>query len=150
MRRHERRDRFTTRRHHHPSRRDLLCGSAALLATSCLAGGGDRPSIFGLDAAGLADEPDSIPEAPLARCPLGIASGDVVTTGAVLWTRYTGAADLHVAVWEMDGDVYLERVGLYRISPAEGGFAHVDVGDLTPGARHRYAFLEVTAGQVTA
>jgi alkaline phosphatase D len=120
-----------------------------LLLAACGAGS-ESEDALGLTLDGIDDDPETIPEAPGSRFPLGVASGDVSAAGAVLWTRYAGTAALFCAVWEMDGDDYLERVALVPVTPASGGFAHVDVGALSPGARHRYAFVELTGGQAVA
>jgi len=78
---------------------------------------------------------------------LGIASGDVTHERALLWARYDAAMPLRVVVWEMDGDVYDRRVFSADVAPADGGFVHVDADGLTPGARYRYAFFELDAGE---
>jgi len=63
----------------------------------------------------------------------------------VLWTRYQGAFPLEVAVWEMaaDGETYLREVWARPVAPAPGGYAHIEVTGLAPGARHRFAFFEL-------
>ena len=133
-----------------PSRRGFLGGSAAMLLLAACGADSESEDALGLTLDGIDDDPETIPQAPQPRFPLGVASGDVSTAGAVLWTRYTGTAALFAAVWEMDGDDYVERVALVPVTPAGGGFAHVDVAELTPGARHRYVFVELSGGQAVA
>src|SRR5688572_20487700 len=133
-----------------PSRRGFLGGSAAMLLLAACGATAEGEDVLGLTLDGIDDDPETIPQAPQPRFPLGVASGDVSTAGAVLWTRYTGTAALFAAVWEMDGDDYVERVALVPVTPAGGGFAHVDVAELTPGARHRYVFVELSGGQAVA
>src|SRR5262245_38253476 len=132
------------------SRRALLGGSAAaLLLGACIGGAADASRILGLTVGGVDDNPETIPEAPLARFPLGVASGDALATGAVLWARYTGTSQLYVAVWEMVGSVY-QRVAFQPVTPADGGFTLVDLGGLGAGTRHRYGFRGVVREQVVA
>lgn len=89
------------------------------------------------------DEPEQVLES--LNFPLGVASGDVEATRAMLWTQAVGAAALRLRVWRMSGDVYAERVADVPVTPADGGFLHLDVDGLVAGARYRYAFFEVDA-----
>src|SRR5690349_2671689 len=50
------------------------------------------------DAGPGIEGPESIAESP--NFPLGVASGDVTDTSAILWTRYTGSASLELVVYE--------------------------------------------------
>lgn len=92
------------------------------------------------DAGVSADQPEQLMEG--FGFPLGLASGDVEATRAVLWTRYDGMAALRLRVWRMDGDTYAERVADTAVVPGDGGYVHLDVSGLTAGARYRYAFFE--------
>lgn len=92
--------------------------------------------------------PDAVPES--MSFPLGVASGDPTETNVVVWTRYDGTGPLELAVFEMMGDAYLREVLTMAVTPAEGGFVHVDVGGLVAGARYRYAFFEMTGTERTA
>jgi alkaline phosphatase D len=66
----------------------------------------------------------------------GIASGDLATTSAVLWTRVEPADEVG---WEIEGiDEELRQHGVCRAD--DGGFVHVKVVDLIPGKRWRYRF----------
>ncbi|MFT3713401.1 MAG: alkaline phosphatase D family protein [Archangium sp.] len=96
------------------------------------------------DAGATPDTPETLMEA--FGFPLGIASGDVDTGRAVLWTRYDGMAPIRLRVWRMDGDVYALRVADTQVTPGDGGFVHLDVSGLEAGVRYRYAFFEEDAG----
>ncbi|MCA9604517.1 MAG: alkaline phosphatase D family protein [Myxococcales bacterium] len=75
---------------------------------------------------------------------LGVASGDVTSEAAILWTRYDGAMPLAAVVWALDASGgYAAQLPRLDVTPADGGFAHVEVTGLTPGARYRYAFFEL-------
>ncbi|MCB9598322.1 MAG: hypothetical protein H6719_36750 [Sandaracinaceae bacterium] len=70
------------------------------------AGATDAGADAGADAGTDAGAPEPI--APPEDTPevdawgLGVASGDVTTDAAILWTRYDGAAPLTAVVWELD------------------------------------------------
>jgi alkaline phosphatase D len=140
-------DAATSRQSSMLTRRAFLRGSAAagLWLAACDPGDGTELDSLELDAV---PDPDAVPPAPLASFPLGIAAGDVTAEAAVLWTRHAGTAPLALAVWEQTaaGPV---AVGLYPAARADGGFVHVDLGGLTPGARYRYAFVETSGGEPT-
>jgi len=91
--------------------------------------------------------PEETPE--VGAFGIGIASGDVSTSAATVWTRYDGSAPLAVAVWEMDGESYALLVTQSDCTPAEGGFVHVEIGGLTAGRRYRYAFFELAGNART-
>ena len=80
---------------------------------------------------------EGLPES--LRFPLGVAAGDALTHGALLWTRYTGSAPLELVLWEESG---AERPGI-AVTPDDAGYVTLDVAGLTPGARYRYAFVEL-------
>lgn len=95
------------------------------------------------------DEPEETAEA--FGFALGVASGDVEATRAVLWTQYVGTHALRLRVWRMEAEVYAERVADTLVQPGDGGFVHLDVDGLTPGTRYRYAFFEEdTTGALVA
>lgn len=96
----------------------------------------DPDASMGTDA-----PPEDTPEAMFGFA-LGIASGDVTATSAILWTRYDGSAPLRLVVWEMDGEAYVRRVHDAEATPVDA-FVHVDVTTLSPGLRYRYAFFEM-------
>lgn len=86
--------------------------------------------------------PESTPEVDAFG--LGVASGDVTADAAILWARYDGAMPLAAVVFRLDAaGGYAEQLPRLPASPAEGGFVHVEVRGLTPGARYRYAFFEM-------
>ncbi len=97
--------------------------------------------------AGLAAEPMEAPDsAPLsAGFELGVASGDVTSSSAVVSTRYQGAAPLELVVWEMEAERYARVITRLRVTTTFWGFARVDLEGLTPSGRYRFAFFEVTA-----
>jgi alkaline phosphatase D len=99
-------------------RRALMWGGAAV---GLCAGLG-----CGLDSGGLAD----------LNFPLGVASGEVTPTSAVLWTHYRGPRPLRLTVWRDDGKVALAR----EAAVGAGGAVHVKADGLGPGRVHRYAF----------
>lgn len=103
---------------------------------------GDDAGVQGVDAGPPPppDEPERLAEA--FNFPSGLASGDLEPTRGVLWTQYLGTAALRLRVWRMEQDVYAERVADTLVTPADGGFVHLDVAGLTPGQRYRYAFFE--------
>ena len=94
------------------------------------------------------DQPEQVNEA--FNFSMGIASGDVTDTRAVLWTKYAGLGALRLRVWRMEGDVYAERVADATVQPGDGGFVHLDVDGLLPGEKYRYAFFEDSAGELTS
>jgi len=75
---------------------------------------------------------------------LGVSSGDVLPTAAILWTRYDGSMPLRAVAWEVDASgTYLRQLPSMDVTPADGGYVHVEVTGLNPAARHRYAFFEM-------
>ncbi len=82
--------------------------------------------------------------------PLGVASGDVHADGAVVWTRHADASALRLRAWEMAGDTYARRVVDAPVQPAEGGYVHVELRGLKPGAHYRYAFFQERDGELVA
>jgi alkaline phosphatase D len=93
------------------------------------------------DAARPVVPPEMIPQAP--HYVLGVSAGDIASTRAVIWTQYGGTAPLAAVVWRMNGDSYVEEFGPFAVTPADGGFVHVALEELQPGARYRYAFVEL-------
>lgn len=96
--------------------------------------------------AGPLDDPTELPAS--ASFGLGVASGDVTETTAILWTRYDGDLPLELAVWEMDADVYLRETYAEMATVETGGYVHVDASGFTGGARYRYAFFELLEDDV--
>jgi len=118
------------------------------------AGPGDAsPGDAGRDGAPMVDggPPDAGPEPVIPPEPtpmaetfgLGVSSGDVTTEAAILWTRYDGTLPLEVVVWEMAGEEYARTAHRERVTPADGGFTHVEAHGLVGGRWFRYAFFEM-------
>lgn len=111
------------------------------------AGPADAGDDAGVDA-GLVDAgpqpefPELVVEG--ATFPLGVSSGDVEPTSAVLWTRYTGAGPLKVRTWRVvQGAAYPFAEDTVNVE--DGGYVHFDATGLTPGDKYRYAFFETAA-----
>jgi alkaline phosphatase D len=148
--------------------------AAAALATGCggaVMGDGDggAPDDGGLGRDGGMDasQPDAGTEEPDAGPPpeplvppeetpeattfgLGVASGDVLPTAAIVWTRHDGTAPLTLVAWEMDGTRYARQLPTATVERADGGFVHHELTRLTPGRRYRYAFFEMDGTTRTA
>ncbi|MBS1152591.1 MAG: Phosphodiesterase/alkaline phosphatase, partial [Myxococcaceae bacterium] len=100
----------------------------------------------GVDAGVPVENPETLTEsAPLFG--FGIAAGDALADRIILQTRYAGLEPLRLRVWRMEGGTYAEQVADAPVTPVDGGFVHLDVQGLTPGARYRYAFVHGAAGQ---
>lgn len=129
-----------------PTRRTVLKGLAGGLALAACSSpsemlgpdAGDTPAT---DAAVPIAPPDALPE--VDAFPLGIASGDLATDRAVLWANYAGTQPLAALAYRMDGETYVEQLGPFPATVADGGFAHVAITGLTAGARYRYVFVEL-------
>jgi alkaline phosphatase D len=155
------------------TRREVLVGGVAAALTIAAAGCTTEPSAPGVDAASAGDggvdafardggsddaaialdagpppeAPETVPESP--EFTMGVASGDVTSGAAVLWTSYGGTSPLELVVWEMDGDTYA-RIAHTSVPVGVASFVHVDVEALAPGTSYRFAFFESTAGARTA
>ncbi len=101
-------------------RRTVLAGLAGALASGCV---GSKLST--------------------APFPLGVASGDALADGALLWTHYTGGSELDVSVWPETGD--LTSLRRFPATNADG-FAMVEVSGLQAGTWYLFRF-ESTAGE---
>ena len=99
------------------------------------------------DAGDSWTDPNTLPEAPLASFPMGVAVGDCHEDAAVFWTCYKGARSISLLIWQ-DGLQSAPRI--VPASTASGGYTHVDVDGLIPGARYRYAFAELESGLFAA
>lgn len=102
----------------------------------------------GRDAPQPVSPPEPIPEAP--HFALGVSAGDLADDRGMLWTKYTGTAPLAAFLWRMNGDSYVEEHGPFTATPNDGGFVHVALEGLQPGARYRYAFVELQGGMRVA
>ena len=102
-------------------RRTVLAGFAGALAAGCLPAEGN--SLF----------------------PLGVAAGDAVPDGALLWTQFTGHDALSVAVWPEQGD---SALALRRDAAGDEGYCVVEVDGLEPGTWYLFRF-EAADGQTS-
>lgn len=85
---------------------------------------------------------DLRPDVPAAAgFPLGVASGDVRSTSANLWTRYEGAAPLDVSWWPLSAPAEVQQ---QRVTPRSNGTVLVEVTGLQPGTRYGYRFGDGT------
>jgi alkaline phosphatase D len=80
----------------------------------------------------------------------GVASGDPLPDGVVIWTRFVGG-DGHIA-WEVAEDEAFARVaqrGEVRASAQSDHCAKVDVRGLQPGRQYFYRFLSASGPSFT-
>jgi len=131
-------------RKHDVTRRAFVRGSLAVAATLPLAG-----TAFGLVGCTTPPLPADLPDGLFA---LGVASGDPLPDGVVLWTRLAPAplegggmpvVDVPVR-WQVAEDeafATIAREGTAVAKPAWGHSVHVDVYGLRPGAWYFYRFL---------
>ncbi len=105
------------------SRREVLLGAAGSLA------------VYGRPSAAFAT-----PFLESAAFPLGVASGEVTSDSAVLWTRYLGSSPLEAGVFAASGEGDALWYGEPEVS--DGGFVHLPLRGLSPGARYAYVFRE--------
>ena len=128
-----------------PTRRSILKGIGAGVALVACKGsdtGGELlPDAAPDGSTQSITPPESLPEA--AQFALGVSAGDLHGTRGVLWTQYAGSAPLAAVLWRMNGDNYVEERGPFAAEIKDGGFVHVAVEGLQPGARYRYAFVEL-------
>jgi alkaline phosphatase D len=114
------------------TRRQVLSGAAAV------AGAAAVPAVLTGPAAARTGSPFG----------LGVASGDPLADGVILWTRLVGAADAlargPVEVgWQVAHDERFRRVvrsGVTVARPRLAHSVHVDVRGLRPGTRYFYRF----------
>ena len=76
---------------------------------------------------------------------LGVAAGDALPDGAILWTHFTGSGALAAVVWPELGDA---SNPLRLPAPHEEGFVAVEVDGLEPGAWYLFRF-EADDGEVS-
>lgn len=95
-----------------------------------------------LAAAGCEGDGSSVPT-PVAATPdtvtfaHGVASGDVTSTGAVVWTRAEGASEVALEIREAgSGKVIIEDLG--QTSAAADYTVKFHIDDLDPGTAYRY------------
>ncbi len=111
-------------------RRELFAGAIALAAERFLAASGNRSSFA---APRLATDPFA----------LGVASGEPVTDGFVLWTRAVGLdrdVRLGYEIAHDEGFRAIARTGTVTAAAARGGAAHLEVRGLPAGRPWFYRF----------
>jgi alkaline phosphatase D len=72
--------------------------------------------------------------------PLGVQSGDVLPTGAILWSRYLGKGTTTLKVFQDkagQANVYIDDV----VEPDANGFIHADVTGLIPWMHYRFCVV---------
>jgi alkaline phosphatase D len=131
------------------SRRRFLTGAGGALLALPLVGAARPGTAARPSAAGRPGRPG--PSLPTGLFSLGVASGDPIPGGVVLWTRLApeplaggGMPPVEVPVrWEVAGDEDFRRVvraGWATASPGLGHSVHVDVRHLRPDAWYFYRF----------
>jgi alkaline phosphatase D len=81
----------------------------------------------------------------------GVASGDPLADGVILWTRFVSIGGGNVA-WEVSEDEAFARVarrGEARAQPSNDYCVKVDVRGLAPGRRYFYRFLSASGPSFT-
>ncbi len=86
--------------------------------------------------------PMSIAEDAMAF-PLGVMAGEMTAAAALVWTRFAGAGELSLRVYDGDDRVVLDR----PVTPEAAGYAHVAASGLRAGAAYRYAFVRREGGR---
>ena len=131
------------------SRRRVLAGTAGLTVAASRPG---YPTRSAGAAQGTTNSPPHIGDYPFT---LGVASGDPLPTGVVLWTRLApaplaedglGGMDLTPVVvrWEVAADDAFHTIrldGLATATPELAYSIHVDVAGLKPGREYFYRFM---------
>ena len=81
----------------------------------------------------------------------GVASGDPLPDGVILWTRFAPTSGSRIA-WEMSEDDTFATIvlrGEAEASPVNDYCVKVDVRGLTPGRTYRYRFLSASGPSLT-
>jgi len=81
----------------------------------------------------------------------GVASGDPLSDGVILWTRFAGSADGRIG-WEISEDESfssLAQRGEAGASPVNDYCVKIDVRGLAPGRRYFYRFLSASGPSIT-
>ncbi len=130
-----------TIKNHTKTRRQFLKTSATVAASALVS--------YNVQAALL--EPFTAPNLkkdglPLSdKFPLGVASGDVTSSQALLWTCYEGFYPLQLALWNQKDPV--KPLLLIDVQLEDGGFVHVDLSGLEANQHYEYAFIEIDFNQ---
>lgn len=78
--------------------------------------------------------------------PLGVASGDALPGGALVWTHYEGTEALKVVVWRADLDGSVLAVE-QPVTPGDNGTALAEIAGLDAFTRYRFAFVAASGGR---
>ncbi len=73
---------------------------------------------------------------------VGMMAGDAEPSRAMIWTRYTGSRKLFARVTEVVSGMPSKVVFERAVTPAAGGYVHLDAEGLSPDTEYQYAFLE--------
>ncbi|MBI0531990.1 alkaline phosphatase D family protein [Sphingomonas sp. TX0522] len=112
-------------------RRTLIRGAAALAVSRFLLAARDAQPV------------DAPLRGPLDPFALGVASGEPVRDGFVLWTRLVGVRGDRVIGWEIAADAGFRRIvrrGRTVASAGRGHAVHLEVAGLAPGRPYFYRF----------
>jgi len=100
------------------------------------------------DASPLDPDISDVPRNPTAFA-AGLMAGDAETSRAMIWTRYSGSRKLLARVTEVVSGKPTRVVHEKLVTPAPGGYVHLDADGLTAGAEYQYAFLEHDGAKYT-
>lgn len=84
-----------------------------------------------------------------AQFPLGIASGEASSNGALLWTSHVGPGAVRVLVWKA-GEEANGPLQTVPCQPDGDGLVHQVVTGLAASTWHTYQFVETVNGEETA
>lgn len=131
---------------HHPDRRDFLLASAGLFGLAATSGCALRP--LSAQQAGIRESNDPFT--------LGVASGDPLADGFVIWTRLApqpleggGMPDAPVEVdWEVAADAQFRKIVAAGVAIAEPAWAHSVHVEIEGLAANRWYWYRFRAGAV--
>lgn len=90
--------------------------------------------------------PEQLPESD--EFSLGVASGDVTSDQAILWTHYTGENQLGLALFKSNhSNSKPQQIGFFKVEPKDG-FVHIDIDGLSPKTSYQYLFAELENGSL--
>ena len=138
-----------------PGRRELLgLAGVSLLAQACGVGEGDGElEVVAQDRAGLAVPPERTPESNAFA--MGVACGDVTAKDAIVWTQWSGARELELAVYRVDGNDYVDEVVATAVPVEDAGFVQQGRDERCKGLAmggdeaHRVMRLRIDEGNYT-
>jgi len=117
---------------------------------------GDTPRLASvdpqsIDQATATDLPLSTIDEDEVGFPLGVQSGSVTPSSALLWTKLATPGDVTVKVWR-DG-ASADQVLLVSsevVTSSDAGFVHYAATGLAPSTEYRYAFFTTAGDAITA